>query len=900
MRSAAVPALTGALLTLATAGPARGQASDDPAASYRFDVRLDMAEGVLEAGGAVRLRNDGAEPLEAVPLVLYPSRFRELARGINDVNFDRYYRWWFDEGAAELAAARAADGAALAVEPAPLDGLPDGVAVRVRLAEPVPPGGVAHVELEVRVEVPDRLGPFGRRGDQVVLEGGALPFVPARGPDGARDPRGPPAPGDWDLRVAVNWEDPDAPGGVVVGGRALPAAADGAGQVALRAPSPSFAAGPDLAELVSVPVMGDAPAVRVYGEESDHDRAQRLRRAAQEAGAFLRERYLAADAPRGEVAFVPAPLRDRFVEVAADDVVLYSDRLYHVFVLLQTFHEVEAFRGAALALVRQALEPVDLGPDRAWAAEAVAWVVTRDWLERRPGLKGTHVRTGLGWFDWIPAIDRILRAPKFAGADVFYGRFHEDWLAVPDGFARALSGRQRGRVVAEKLRERLGDEALVELARSLLAEPAGPGLRERAAAAAGEDLTDFFALWLGPTPEQNLVLDDVETVEELEAGERIRVRIRREGDPRVGAVGEPVEVEAEGPDGEPVRGRWDGRGMEGEVDLVHDGGLFSSIRVDPDLRVAQAYRGDDARPRLFKLLVNRFAARVDLNDANKNEVEAGITIHPFYDYAHAIVLDGFVEEDEQGLTLGYGYGFGQVIDQRSFGAGISGFLNGANLTTGTIDNPNVEETDGTLASAGGGFAFDTRLNEANPTWGFGVQVGLEYSDKVFGTDFRFLSVTGEVELAYSIVRGTLLAVEVVMGQVEGDPALIPSQRLFDVGGSGTVRGVEQNDFLGTGLVAVRTEVRQMLLQDLDVPILWLAWLRKVQVVAFLDTGDVGHRIDDVIRAASDWKWGAGGGIRLWLDAFGVTSVTARFDVGIRVDETEGADPQFYFGVGQSF
>ena len=76
---------------------------------------------------------------------------------------------------------------------------------------------------------------------------------------------------------------------------------------------------------------------------------------------------------------------------------------------------------------------------------------------------------------------------------------------------------------------------------------------------------------------------------------------------------------------------------------------------------------------------------------------------------------------------------------------------------------------------------------------------LEHGDRVLGTDFRFDRLSLSLEVVYSIVRGTQLGLDVLAGQVDG--TAVPSQRLFDVGGEGTVRGVEASRFVEVALDA---------------------------------------------------------------------------------------------------
>lgn len=874
--------------------------AQDPPCVVTADLKVDLEAGTIEGDATLSLRWDGKEPLSEVPLVLYPNRFREPDPAITDVAWDRFYPWWFDEGRCDLVWVRGADHRPLAWRELELPGAPVGTALSLTLPTPLQPGQRALLRVRWRIDVPSRLGTFGVRAGRLVADGGLLPYVPERDLEGKLDPRLPPLPARVAVGLRVKSADPDEAAEVLLDGR-FPAELQGAdGRMHLLGRSPSLLAGPALEVLVAAPAQGDAPALRVLGEAGDEDRANRIARVVQSAGTWLRRRWM-PHAPPGSLTLAMAPLRDRLMDAPSGSLVLYSDRLFHVFPLLRGFHEAEVGRAAIEALIRQALERVELGADRDWIAEALGWLVAREWATDRGGLTGSTIRRALGWLDVIPAVDRLLRAPKFAAADVYYGRFHESWFDVPDEFGRALWRRQRGRVVAEKLREKLTPEQLTELLQGTLRDPRGSYFKTRATELVGADLGPFFALWLGgKLPEQNLVLAGVETIEELgDDRERIRVRIRREGGDEVARVGEPVTVQGEDPDGEPITARWAGFGPEGEVELVVGRSFLQPIVLDPEGRVAQAFRGDDEQPRLFKLLFNRFRVRFDLNQGNRNEVAVGVTIHPMYDYSQAIVLDGYYEQDERGVSVGYGYGFGRVIDERTYGAGVWIRGGASDLTTGVLeDRTTLEETEGSLVSLATGLGLDTRLYQQDPTWGLSLNLGVEYTDKWFGTDFRYAATDGEVSLVLSPWRGTTLGMELLLGQIEGNQ--VPTQRLYDAGGEGTIRGVETSRFVDRALLAFRTEVRQTVVNDLDLPLLWVAWLRKVQVVAFVDTGDVGRNIEDVVRGYEDWKLGAGGGVRVFVDAFGVNSVTARFDVGFRLDEREDQDPQYYFGLGQSF
>lgn len=860
----------------------------EPVQEARFRLELDLDERRLRGEGTLRVFNRGAKAQTRLPLVLYPARFRALDPEITDLTFRRYYARWFDRGDMALTHAAVA-GAPLQRVDAWLESkTPPGAALWLKLPQPLAPGDSLELELAFELELPLRLGTFGVDRGRVVLDGGFLPYVPVAGF------RSSPA----RTRFALELSCKPAPSLAILGPQRLPA---GRGQAEWEGFAPFLAAGPDLLTLVEHDARGEPPIV-IVAEEELRERSQRMLRVAREANDVLR-RYLPEGAPLGRLLLVQAPLRDRFTQVT-DEAVLVSDRLFRLLPILRPFHEVDLGRAVIQALVRQRLARLELGADRDWLAEGIAWWLTREWATGRTGLKGSQVRRSLEFFSFIPAIDQLVRAPRFIGSDLFYGNFYEPQDAVPDAFPRALSRRARGRVPIEKLRDKVGDEPLEGLMRALLSERP-PDARQRAAQLTGEDLDAFFALWLEGgglrTPRQDIGLE-VETLRDLPGGgRRVRVTIRREdADPRIGQVGEPVTVAAVDSQGKTHTATWSGKGEEGEVEIDHYGGLLDPIVLDPYYRVAQRDRGEDESPQFpLKILLNRLSVSVDLNRANRNEASVGTTIIPFRNYAHRIGLDAFYQQDERGVALSYSYGFGWSIDERTYGVGVGLGFTASRLTTGVLSsNAQFRETKGNLISFSGGVSFDTRIFREDPDWGIAGSFGYETSDKSYGSDVRFHLFDAELRFLYSPIRGTTLGVELVATQVNGSD--IPSQRLPDAGGEGNVRGIQPSEFVDRAFMAVRTELRQFIFEDLDINLLYLIYVRRIQLVLFLDAGDVGEDLDVVFRNRTDWKWGTGFGFRLWGKSFGVTDLIMRFDIGFRIDETDDLGPRYYLGFGQTF
>ncbi|MCA8921158.1 MAG: hypothetical protein KDD82_05080, partial [Planctomycetes bacterium] len=365
-----------ALVGVCLAGAGRAVAAP-PAVGYRLGVILEPDTGEVRAQGVIRVENRGAEPLSRLPLVLYPNRFGDLDPAITDVNVDRYYVRFYDWGSARLERIERLGGGKLFTRPHPAP-LPEGVAVEVVLDPPVAPGEAVELSVDYSAYVPERLGSFGRHDGRWILEGGWLPYVPAEDAAGVRDPRRPPAQAQYALTLQVDWPQPERPRAILLDGQPVQS-----GYTArFEGASPSLALGAKLHALASAPPGASAPGVRVYGSAGDTERAARLVKLAQEAGAWLRREYPESGEAPGEVVFVEAPLRDRNL-VVADKTIFYSERIFGLFVLLEGLIEVEAWRGTMQSLIRQDLERVDLGGDRDWVTEALAWYAVQTWAQRR-------------------------------------------------------------------------------------------------------------------------------------------------------------------------------------------------------------------------------------------------------------------------------------------------------------------------------------------------------------------------------------------------------------------------------------------------------------------------------------------------------------------------------------
>jgi hypothetical protein len=888
-----------AVLTLAIAACAgRALAAEPPPeVSYRMQLAIDPETGVIVGEGDVALVNSSAAPLDKVPLVLYPNRFEAIDPRITDVNFGRYYSYGFHPGSLKIERVTAPGETPLDLEVPESPVLPPGTYALVKLAKPVAPGETARFSVRFTTRVPDRFGMFGRRGERLILEGGYFPAVPARERTGAFAPGLGPMSGLIDVTATTSkgevllGQDPASKGPVraVATGRCL-----------------FLGAGEDLGVVVRRPANEQmlAPEVVFHGPAGDEERATRICGLVQEAATRFRTAWL----PPGErvepIVVVLAPLRDRLVH--ATDVLLASDRLFEILPYFDSFHEREVARGTFELLARRSrtldrLEAADAG----WVAEAMGWVAVCEWDAARLGLKGQELRSGLGYLDWIPFIDSNIRAPRFASSDLYLGQLYEPRDAVRDERERFGSARPRGRVVAEKLRDKLGAAKLHALARATLGSNGADGshLRERASKLAQEDLTGFFDLWLGAAPRENLAIDSRGPATLPDGSDGVAVGVRRDTeDARLGKVGEPVVVEAHS-GGETDRQVWDGKG-DRAILIFPRRALFYSITMDPEGRIDEAYKGDDFYPSIAKVLLNRFDLSIDLNGGNTSEVGLGFTIHPFYDYSQSIFVDAFASATATGGRVAYAYHFGEEITEILFANSVGGGMTLEKVAPGLLRGARttITESDGTLAFYSIGYSLDTRVTGIQPTHGFHLGVGADVSSKQYGGgDFTYEKVSGNAIYLFTPFRPFTFAFEALAGNIfDTNP---PSQQLFDAGGEDSVRGVRTGDFVDRAIFVAKGELRVSVLEDLDQGVLKLFWLRRVELAGFSDAGDVGPRVDKIFRSPGKWKWGAGGGIRCEIDALGIEPLLVRFDIAWRCDRGPGIDkgvPQYYLGVDQSF
>ncbi|MBI4576101.1 MAG: hypothetical protein HY722_07560 [Planctomycetes bacterium] len=833
-----------------------------PPAPARVRARLDAATGVIEGEMEWEVRNTSRVPLDSAALHLYPRIFSTPNAALDDVNHAWVYARGFQAGG-------------MALRGAPPGTAVHGASATVPLGGALAPGESRRVALGFRTVVPAKFGTFGRRGRHYYLDGGWHPYPAVLREDGSWDLDTQGAPWTWRLEL-----DLCEPADVVVRGVACSAAR-------------RVEAGPEVARalsLVSAPLLVTAVRDGTWGRLETH-----WVRAPGARGARLLDRVGAAlDWEHGRrpshapwrVVLAEAALRRRLIE-PADGMGLFSDRLYQATGPLQRQHDPSVIALAFHQVLAPAVEAREDPRDSRWVAELVAWHETRRFLAwEEEDLKQVH--GFLSVFTFIPAVDQLLHAPKFPFWQEYY-----DNPYVFDPFRESLADhagtRTSGRVVVEKLRDRVGDDALRAVVESYL-EGDRP-MVDAAGAVTGRDLGPFFAQWTGPYPAVNYRLASVQAAP-AEGAWDVEVRVAREGEL---AVGEPVDVRMRVPGEGTHYWRWEGEGAEG-VWRSRQTRPPTRVDVDPADRLLETTRVDNGWPVRPKVLLNRFAVHMDLNGRDL-EYNLGTSVVLDNDYSTVYTVDGFDEQEADGVRLGLSRAFGLAIDRTryTYGVGVFGIFEALDPGFATSRSGRANDR-GSVAGLSLVAGTDDRLYERDPTEGTSAGVFLEHFAPAFGSDFLYTRYGAEALHLVPLVRGHTLA---GVARVSFTDGRAPTQRLGDLGGEGGVRGLRRGSSLGERAWSAGAEWRHLWCSDLDAHLAWLFWLRAIQGAAFVEAGNIDDRgaplwnLDDLTSAA-------GYGLRVHGDYFGASPSVLRLEAARRLDEDSGADWLYYLGANQSF
>jgi outer membrane protein insertion porin family len=172
--------------------------------------------------------------------------------------------------------------------------------------------------------------------------------------------------------------------------------------------------------------------------------------------------------------------------------------------------------------------------------------------------------------------------------------------------------------------------------------------------------------------------------------------------------------------------------------------------------------------------------------------------------------------------------------------------------------------------------FDNRDNYFNASKGRRISFAAQWGGHGLGGDYDFYKFTAEGRFYKGLGNGHILALRLMGGYIDGD---VSYGNLFDLGGSNTLRGYEDDQFKGKKMYAATLEYR--------FPI-----AKKVQGVLFTDAGSAWGLDRGKIPWYNDddsLNWSVGVGLRL------------QTPIGpIRLDYGHGDQNKFHFSFGTQF
>jgi len=699
--------------------------------AYRIEATVARTAPQLRGTVETTVTNRGARPLDAVVLVLFANRFStpDADAAVTDVNRPFVYPYEdFDPGSTALGDV-VVDGRPARTAPLPRAGVPDGCLVRVALPAPLRPGGTTSIRVGFTTVVPTRFGSFGTFEGMLTAVGGWYPSLATMRADGTPALDGLPERADFDVVLHV---DP-----------ALEVVLNGTHVAHPEGPVHTTVRGVHYLSLVAAPTLlrddVDADGTHVVLLRRPPVRAVRhafgpsqleITRAALERVVAGRPATVPG---RDELIVVEAPLR-LDLSAPGEGMVVLSDRALKVFPPIRPFHEQQLAQATYAELLRPGLAPHEPAADYPWVSEGLSYEAARTYRRAQ-----TRVRSVQEWIDLLNVfaiVDRFETAPKIPFVGAFFERaptadpLHEQ-------LATFAVDQPPGHVILAKLRQQIGDERFARVVERCSAGRAA--FRACAAQEAGTDLGPFFGQWLQPYPEINydfaaLALNAPRADGRWDSAVTVRRTASRD-------VHEPVDVELQARGGDDVRLRWDGRGDEGQVAATTSRPVHRAV-IDPDRKLIETTRADDARPPVPQVVFDSAAVEVSSTEFGFS----GLLVGRYrYDYTKDVAAAGFYTNRSVGIDVGPRLHWGTQNDPTLYRNNLYLFydaqaLNGSFHQDG---RPDVH-TRGHLSGVGLRYDYNDLVAFDNPTRSIDARLFADGYDGALGSTYDYADWGGSV------------------------------------------------------------------------------------------------------------------------------------------------------------
>ncbi len=527
---------------------------------------------------------------------------------------------------------------------------------------------------------------------------------------------------------------------------------------------------------------------------------------------------------RQRLIVVIAPLREKLVE-RFDGGIAVSDRAFHIIDSQKKLHALSIWR-AQLGVYadattrdresgRESLPPLMI-------SDMVA-VLLRDALAR--GLFG-EIELGPALLEHvaiIPEIDQLIFAPQTTFADAYYEAIDETPKVRLhlDDFDTMLP---RGKLIAMKLTDRMGDAGALAIAQTYVA-------RDRPMLAivrstGGDATVAGLEEWIGPTPKVDYYIGEIRSDE---YGAHVRVDVRG---PDADKVHEPITVRAR-----------ESRKKSYEAKRIGPGWLEfplllktpSLIEIDPYQRTVQAAsqpgettRFNDRDHAKWRFLLSDIGGLIAVTNKQLN-ADVEFALRKLNDLRFAYTFGADYSPQSVGVGASAIYKFGSLVTPLLYSDAIALSL-GYDRLRANFDNA----TPGDLVSIGLSYGHDDRLS---PYYGFrgngiSLATAFSYGRDIRGVDYTFGSFGAGFLKIYQVAFGHAL-----VGRIRGDILVgtVPKQAELRLGGryfGG--RGYEQNEASATRRAIASFEYRHMIEGDMRSDFARLLMFTRIEGALFAD------------------------------------------------------------------
>jgi outer membrane protein insertion porin family len=225
-------------------------------------------------------------------------------------------------------------------------------------------------------------------------------------------------------------------------------------------------------------------------------------------------------------------------------------------------------------------------------------------------------------------------------------------------------------------------------------------------------------------------------------------------------------------------------------------------------------------------------------------------------------------------------------------------VNISNLDSNVSQDLKNEEGSNYISSLTLELTQDTRDNIFNPTKGYTLNGSMEDAGGAFGGDKEFWKGTLSGAYYYTFFDKLVLEAKARAGLADsyGDTVDVPVYERFYAGGANTIRGYRER-FVGPRDVGSGEPIGGDAILIGNIELTFPIYEKVLKAAVFYDIGNVWPKIGDFLDNASQFKSGAGIGVRVKTP---LGPVKVDYGIPLSKNHEDKREGQFYFSMSRGF